>query len=207
MLEKIRIFARKFANYRLKVHGESPHTAKNCAKVHAYPNNRRRENAEKCRELSKRFRFKRNCLEKPRKARISSKFVCITFSQYCSNPEYIKQINRNSKEKLKTVSCFHTANAVDETLFHDFPNASHVAFGSDRLQAQKNQDTNAISMINLFHKNIAHGPEYVCTCCDQLWYKSSVVKCDAKNTRHAHKMWLSPVLLVLKVLMPLNGFV
>ena len=49
------------------------------------------------------------------------------------------------------------------------------------MQAQKSKDTNAISMINLFHKNIAHGPEYVCTCCDQLWYKSSVVKCDAKK--------------------------
>ena len=36
-------------------------------------------------------------------------------------------------------------------------------------------------MINFFHKNIAHGPEYVCTCCDQLWYKCSVVKCDANK--------------------------
>lgn len=23
--------------------------------------------------------------------------------------------------------------------------------------------------------------EYVCTCCDQLWYKSSVVKCNANK--------------------------
>ena len=36
-------------------------------------------------------------------------------------------------------------------------------------------------MINLFHNEIKHGPEYVCTCCDQLWYRSSVLKCDANK--------------------------
>lgn len=38
-------------------------------------------------------------------------------------------------------------------------------------------------MINLFYKNIACGPEYVCTCCDQLWFKCSVVKCDPNKYR------------------------
>ena len=33
--------------------------------------------------------------------------------------------------------------------------------------------------IELFHQNISVGPEYICTCCDQLWYKSSVTKCNA----------------------------
>ena len=30
----------------------------------------------------------------------------------------------------------------------------------------------------MFHRNIKCGPEYVCTCCDQLWYRSSVTKCN-----------------------------
>ena len=79
------------------------------------------------------------------------------------------------------MSRFHTVNVVDETGIQDLPNVSQVTFGSDRLHVQKNKDINATSMINLFHKNITHGPEYVCTCCDQLWYKSSVVKCDANK--------------------------
>ena len=33
--------------------------------------------------------------------------------------------------------------------------------------------------IELFHKNISVGPEYICTCCDQLWYRSSVIQCNA----------------------------
>ena len=32
-------------------------------------------------------------------------------------------------------------------------------------------------VIQTFHENIKCGPEYVCTCCDQLWYQSSVRKC------------------------------
>ena len=29
-----------------------------------------------------------------------------------------------------------------------------------------------------FHKNISVGPEHICTCCDQLWYRSSVTECN-----------------------------
>ena len=32
--------------------------------------------------------------------------------------------------------------------------------------------------IELFHQSISVGPEYICTCCDQLWYRSSVTKCN-----------------------------
>ena len=95
---------------------------------------RKINNAERVREINKQS-FKKRKADNPELVRETKKQ---SFKKTkASNPEYIKQINRNSKEKLKTVSCFHRANAVDETLFHDFPNASHVAFGSDRLQAQK----------------------------------------------------------------------
>ena len=33
-------------------------------------------------------------------------------------------------------------------------------------------------MTETFHNNISVGPEYICTCCDQLWYRSSVTKCN-----------------------------
>ena len=31
------------------------------------------------------------------------------------------------------------------------------------------------------HDSIKCGPEYICTCCDQFWYRSSVTKCDANK--------------------------
>ena len=34
--------------------------------------------------------------------------------------------------------------------------------------------------INRFHEIVNQGPLYVCTCCDQLWYKHSV-RCTNKH--------------------------
>ena len=38
-------------------------------------------------------------------------------------------------------------------------------------------------VIQTFHDNIKSGPEYVCTFSDQLWYRSSVRKCEANKYR------------------------
>ena len=38
-----------------------------------------------------------------------------------------------------------------------------------------------IALIKVFHKNINLGPEYICTCCDQLWCRSSVMKGNPSN--------------------------
>ena len=37
------------------------------------------------------------------------------------------------------------------------------------------------NVIQSFHDSIKCGPEYIRTCCDQLWYRSSVRKCDANK--------------------------
>ena len=37
------------------------------------------------------------------------------------------------------------------------------------------------SLVAMFHKSIECGPEYICTCCDQLWYRTSVVRCIPCN--------------------------
>ena len=45
-------------------------------------------------------------------------------------------------------------------------------------------------VIQTFHDNIKCGPEYVCICCDQLWYQSSVRKCEASKYSKCSKMLL-----------------
>lgn len=40
---------------------------------------------------------------------------------------------------------------------------------------------NFTATINLFHNKIKGGPAYICTCCDQLGYRSSVIKCYANK--------------------------
>ena len=35
--------------------------------------------------------------------------------------------------------------------------------------------------VESFHDKIKIGPEYICTCCDQLWYRSSVSLCSKSS--------------------------
>lgn len=53
----------------------------------------------------------------------------------------------------------------------------YSSIGHD-IPALQTQITNVAKCIQNFRKNISNGPVYVCTCCDQLWYKSSVTKCN-----------------------------
>ena len=45
-------------------------------------------------------------------------------------------------------------------------------------------------VIKALHDNIKCGPEYECTCCDQLWYRSSVRKCVANKYPKCSEMLL-----------------
>lgn len=79
------------------------------------------------------------------------------------------------------MSYFQTIDVFHDPLFQEVPStASKFTDATDELQGQNNKN-NATLMINLFHKNIGQEPEFICTCCDQMWYKSSVIKCDANR--------------------------
>ena len=47
--------------------------------------------------------------------------------------------------------------------------------------ADETHEMKMANVIQSFHDSINCGPEYICTCCDQLWYRSSVTKCDASK--------------------------
>ena len=100
------------------------------------------------------------------------------------NPGHIRQIEQRSFRKRKSDNPQITKQSVRkrqkaETL----ASVSLLTCSSYELQPQENK-YDAISMINLFYKNTARGPEYVCTCCDQLnWFKCSVAKCDPNKYR------------------------
>ena len=52
--------------------------------------------------------------------------------------------------------------------------------------------------IELFHKNRSVGPEYICTCCNQLWYRSSVTQCNASLYQSCSRKILDLCLTGLK---------
>ena len=73
------------ANYRSKIHGESSRDANYRSKNRANQNNRCHENAGKFRRNIVSSEISSKSHEKPG---ISSKFVCITFAQYCMTKRY-----------------------------------------------------------------------------------------------------------------------
>ena len=68
------------------------------------------------------------------------------------------------------------------------------------------QKDNIEASILKFHKMIAQGPLYICTCCDQLWYKHGVL--NAKLISLENPIPISVNTFVIRqVLITLNGFV
>lgn len=97
------------------------------------------------------------------------------------NPIHIREINSDAKvRKTRQVTNESLTLPPAETLFQNGQNSAPLTTETDKLQVQKNEG-NFIAMINLFHNNIKCGPAYIYTCCDQLWYRSSVIKCDANK--------------------------
>ena len=48
-----------------------------------------------------------------------------------------------------------------------------------QYQSEKNVHNPCITdEIRKFHANVSRGPEYICSCCDQLWYKHSVITAE-----------------------------
>ena len=46
------------------------------------------------------------------------------------------------------------------------------------------QQLNYCELINKFHNWVNEGPLYICTCCDQLWYRHSVSSADKLKQQH-----------------------
>ena len=40
------------------------------------------------------------------------------------------------------------------------------------------ENTDKLALVRRFHNSVSAGPLYICTCCDQLWYKHSVLPAD-----------------------------
>ena len=43
------------------------------------------------------------------------------------------------------------------------------------MKEKRTKSESTQTLISKFHKTVSQGPLYICTCCDQLWYKHSVM--------------------------------
>jgi len=97
-----------------------------------------------------------------------------------NNLEHVRELNKNAQNRKRFQSTqLHTTHHEPLQPARKKQNCT-VADGTHEM--------NMTNVIQSFHDNIKCGPEYICTCCDQLWYRSSVTKCDAnkytKCTKH-----------------------
>ena len=55
-------------------------------------------------------------------------------------------------------------------------------FRLNEIQRKKIKNKGSFKvLIEQFHKSVQKGPEYICTCCDKLWYRESVKKIKKEN--------------------------
>ena len=78
-----------------------------------------------------------------------------------SNPEHIRELNRKASNHLRK--------AMQSSRL----NQTEICQGQDSVRHSMSK------VIQSFRDKISHGPEYICTCCDQLWFRSSVSKCNS----------------------------
>ena len=75
-----------------------------------------------------------------------------------SNPEHIRELNRKAQNHLR------------KTRQRPRLNQTEICQGQDSIRHSMPK------VIQSFRDKITHGPEYICTCCDQLWFRPSVSK-------------------------------
>ena len=80
-----------------------------------------------------------------------------------SNPEHIRELNRTAQNHLRKAMQLQSSSL----------NQTKISQGQDSIRHAMPK------VIQSFQDKITHGPEYICTCCDQLWFRSSVSKCNS----------------------------
>lgn len=50
----------------------------------------------------------------------------------------------------------------------------HIRVATTAAKSSNDEDLNENHHISKFHEIVSQGPLYICSCCDQLWYKHSV---------------------------------
>jgi ATP-dependent 26S proteasome regulatory subunit len=78
----------------------------------------------------------------------------------------VQRQNQSSEEKEKRLAKNRTYRKLKETKGHTLN--SHVNVN------------NMTELIKNFHDSISTGPLYVCSCCEQLWYKHNVCPAEIK---------------------------
>ena len=107
-------------------------------------------------------------------------------------PQRVRNVQKRKYIKKKLANTENKHKSKDKRLKIGSQDNSEEASVSTRSSISIPKAT------ELFHQNISVGPEYICTCCDQLWYRSSVSICNPSLYQSCTKKNLDLCLTGLK---------
>ena len=144
---------------------------------------------EKIRE-SQRQTFKKHKALNPTHVRNLNKKAL--FKRKQNDPEHVRELKRQAFIRKKKENPNHTKKINNDVQKRKRDQSRQLQRDEDELLetpskkqncavAEESQEIKMEKVIQSFHDSIKCGPEYICSCCDQLWYRSSVTKCDANK--------------------------
>ena len=128
----------------------------------------RQENLEKVKVSGQKYRSSYKKLHKEQ-VKTSSKLSNVKYRQTKLESYRLSQKKQYAKRKL----------AKSETEL--------VVKKQKKHERNSEPQTTVEESIETFHKNISVGPKYICSCSEQLWYKSSVTKCNCSLYKFCSK--------------------
>ena len=179
----------------------------------------RKLNAKKIKEIFKKATAK-YMHDKPEKVKESKKRATASYKK--SNPEKFKESSIKStksyrhtnpvkvqdtqkKKYMKRKQVYiENEHTVGQNMFKSTSHGQSTNFFKNFEESSNDTRLPACFSVTVpkaiqqFHKNIAVGPEYICTSCDQLWYKSSVTECNTSLYKSCSKEILDLCLTGLK---------
>lgn len=95
---------------------------------------------------------------------------------YCKK----KKSSDNNKGKLNENNPSHRCETAKQNSYLDENQNTEcpIKIGTTLEKGNNTNQKNVDYFISLFHELVSNGPVYVCSCCDQLWYKHSVSLAD-----------------------------
>ena len=141
-------------------------------KKHAQTVNPERVKLSEVDKAEKRKASKRECIQKKRAQTLNPKRLKLSEVDRAEKHKASKREHmRKKRQNMQKMNKQKNANSCSAVL----PSCG------------ENYANSCTSMVAKFHKNISCGPEYICTCCDQLWYRTSVRKCNTSNYTNCQK--------------------
>ena len=96
--------------------------------------------------------------------------------------QYKRRIHQNETSECRDKRLFHKRQKSKQSRQNESAKSKTRRLSKKQSYLKHKRSSKSVSeLITKFHTAVSEGPMYICTCCNQLWYKHSV--CSPEKTR------------------------